>query len=267
MRPRGSPYRRRERRPVNYRELVERFFWGMCLTGLVALSVAGASFAYRHVLRSGVIALKHVEVYGAQRVGEELSDYLQLRPRVHLNEIDPNKLRQRLDRHPWIRAIEIEKRYPHTLVVRIREREPAFITVPSLVVVDTEGARIKPFALQDQLDLPVVSGLAVTAAAPSLLQMAKFLQYWDAATGPVRVGEAYVVSPQEVLVYPVGGGPTLLLPLDVEQWPQARARLMAVLAEARRLGLAFEQLDLCYRDRVVAQRKTEGAFERRGDKL
>lgn len=230
-----------------------------CLTVLVGGSLGGLWFAYRSVMRSGAIDVREVAVTGAKHVGPELADYLRLGKRTPLSGIDADQLARRLERHPWVKAAAVEKRYPHKLVLNLVEREPALLHLAGkLYLVDREGAWIKVAAPEDGFDLPVVTGVPlepVTAATRKLRRLAEFAAYWDAATSPVRIGELRYVNDSEVLVYTLGEATAVSLPLDPAQWAPVRERLGQVMREARKLGLRMKTLDMLYPDRAIAQTK------------
>ncbi len=260
MKRRSSRYARKRRPAVKWREVGRQVFWAGCLTVIVGALSGGIWFTWRQVLESGAIDLREIEVFGARRVGSELGQYLQLGHGTPLSRIDTDVVRMRLEKHPWVRSAEVEKHFPHRLTLRIVEREPALLHLTRrLYVVDTEGVWVKAWEPDDAIDLPVVTGVQpvpVTEATGVLRDLASFVEYWDAPTSPVRVGEVHYAGAGEVWVYPMDHGPLLHLPLDAGLWPQARARLGRVLEEARRIGLELQVIDLLYPDRAVARRKT-----------
>lgn len=70
----------------------------------------------------------------------------------------------RLRRHPWVRAVEIEKRLPDALALRVFEREPAVLLRrrTDLYYADAQGAPIAPFEPgSGPADLLLVSAAAV----------------------------------------------------------------------------------------------------------
>lgn len=230
-----------------------------CLTLLVGGSLGGLWFGYRSVMRSGAIDVREVSVSGAAQVGPELADYLRLGKRTPLSSIDAEQLARRLERHPWVKSAEVEKSYPHKLVLNLVEREPALLHLAGkLYLVDREGVWIKAVQPGDAFDLPVVTGVAAapaTAATAKLRRLADFAAYWDAATSPVRIGELRYVNDSEVLVYTLGEATAIALPLDPEKWAPARDRLGQVMREARKMGLRMKSLDMQYPDRAIAQTK------------
>ncbi len=261
MKPRNVRYRSAARRRAPspaLRVWLQQAFWASCLTLVIAAVAGGCWFAYRQLLASGAIELREIAVHGARRVGSELNQYLQLRPGMPLSWIDEDVVEARIAKHPWVKDVEVERKYPHGLHIRLTEREPALLHLAdALYVVDRDGVWVEPAGAE--VDLPVVTGISpkpATQATERLRALARFAGYWDGATSPVRIGELHFVSDNEVVLYPVGKGMRIHLPLAPEAWPMARERLQRVLREAGRLGVSLNVVDLLFPDRVVARRKT-----------
>lgn len=258
-RRRRRTYRRSRQSTIPWRDVGRHLFWAGCLTLLVAALGSGGWVGYRSLMVSGLLDVKDIDVYGANRVGPELGAYLQLPERASMLEVDTERLTQRLEKHPWIKNAHVRKRYPNGLALTLEERTPALLHLTrNLYVADTDGVWIKQLDGDEVFDLPVVTGLSprpVTTAVDTLRSLAAFVQYWEEPAGPVRIGEIHYVGIDAVWVYPMGEGPRFHLPLDPARWDQARARLIRVMNEARSLGLELKVVDLLYPDRVIAQRK------------
>ena len=260
MRRRVRAYRRKKTAPLAWREFADQVFWGVCLSLVMAALVGGGWAGYRYIAEAGTLDLREVDVRGAERVGGELADYMRIRAGTTLTELDTERLRRRIEAHPWIRSAEVTRRWPDGLQIHIQEREPVLLHLTRrFYVVDKRGGWIKPYEARDGLDLPVVTGLSprpVTEAAEALRRLARLVDFWDDPDGPVQVGEVHYLGPQEVWVYPVGEGPRLLLSLEESSWPESRVRLERVISETRRIGVELQSIDLLYPGKAIARRKT-----------
>jgi cell division protein FtsQ len=70
---------------------------------------------------------------------------------------DLSPIVQRIRAHPGVRDVEIDRSLPHTLVVKVVEREPiAFVPNPTLRPVDVDGSFLPFDPAVARLDLPLV---------------------------------------------------------------------------------------------------------------
>jgi cell division protein FtsQ len=158
---------------------------------------------------------------------------------------DPDPLLGRLRAHPQIREVEIDRRLPGTLIVRVRENMPvALIPVPKgFVVVDGQGRQLPIDPSATALDLPI---LAARDTALSRL-LAELRASYPSLFA--KVSEIRREGRNELLV----------------RLPDARVRALAsvtadrlaevtpVEADLARRHLRVAELDLRYRDQVIAR--------------
>ena len=70
---------------------------------------------------------------------------------------DTGPVAARLRAHPLIRAVEVTRRLPGTLVVQVEERVPVgLVPTPTLQPVDKDGHRLPLDPSRHPLDLPVI---------------------------------------------------------------------------------------------------------------
>ena len=170
--------------------------------------------------------------------------------RLHLDSTasvfdDPEPWLARLRAHPQVREVEIDRRLPGTLIVRVRENMPvALIPVPKgFVVVDGQGRQLPIDPSATALDLPILA--ARDTALSRLLAELK-------ASYPslfAKVSEIRREGRNELLI----------------RLPDARVRALAsvtadrlaevtpVEADLARRHLRVAELDVRYRDQVIAR--------------
>ena len=91
------------------------------LTGLAGISVLFVVL-YSYLLTSPHIRLERVEIVGADEgMKKELQEMSGLNFELSLLAIDVDEVQRKLEKHPWIRAVEVEKQFPHELVHPRRE--------------------------------------------------------------------------------------------------------------------------------------------------
>lgn len=90
----------------------------------------------------------------------QLRHLADVRNGVLLWQVDLGAVANGVQRHPWVAAAEVERSFPHSLVVRVTEREPVALLAfgDALFYVDASGA---PFLEADSsaLDFPIVTGV------------------------------------------------------------------------------------------------------------
>lgn len=154
-------------------------------------------------------------------------------------------LAERVAGHPMVAAAAVERRLPGTLAVHIRERVPVALAPHDgrLVPVDREGRVLPIAASATPMDLPVLA-----AADPALLRALDAMRR-DAPALYARVSGARRAGPRE-LRFDLRG-------LTVRARPEVTVgRLLDILpveADLARQGLRATELDLRFRDQVIAR--------------
>ena len=171
---RPSPYRRPERNKVLKRSRRRRFIRRG--TAGTVLAVAGlAALAWGSSL--GLDWLRSTPLLGVRAVsldGVRMADAERLRAQLsslrgeNLLAANLQALRSALLADPWVREAVIRRVFPHTLSVRIEEKQPVAVAVLDGIpaVVDRSGAIIVPWlARLGSLDLPLITGVDAVRAA------------------------------------------------------------------------------------------------------
>lgn len=173
---------------------------------------------------------------------------------------DPHAARQRLERLPWIRRAEVERRLPNLIYVRLEEREPLALWQHDRLVevIDHEGAVIPGIPTQPFADLPLLVGEDAPAHAAELIAMlASEPDMAPLVSAAVRVrGRRWNLR--------LDGGIDVRLPET--DAPVAWAQLARVQREHGVLGRDVVAIDLRIPDRLVVRTAPdEAAGETAGD--
>ena len=157
LRPTDVDRVRRNYRSIQVRQL------GVVLRNAVLLVAAIVALAvlYRRTQSDGRFAVQHLEISGAQHTTP--ADVAAVRQRylgTNLFHLDIAGLRRDVSSLPWVSRVEIEKKLPDTLRVRIVERTPIALVQgnDSIRYVDDRGvafAMLSPAA--GDSDLPLIS--------------------------------------------------------------------------------------------------------------
>ena len=179
---------------------------------LAAVAVAGGAYGWRAVKSAQSLRIREVRFRGL--VHASADDLMALSPVKcgdHLLLSDLSAMQTALARDPWVRSVEVRRRWPPALEVTVHERTAAaLVDLGGLYLVDGQGNVFKRAAAGDGTDLPVVTGLARAeyvkkqAAVEPLLQGALALvRAWsdrgrDAST---RLSEIHVDPVDGITLY------------------------------------------------------------------
>ncbi len=73
--------------------------------------------------------------------------------------IDLPEIEKGMSDHPWVQHVVLERKYPRTVVIRVKEYEPAALAeLGGFYYVDSEGKAFKKLALGEPADFPVLRG-------------------------------------------------------------------------------------------------------------
>lgn len=145
---------------------------GICLMGtcflklsvlvgaLVMISLFFVS-VYGWLLSSPFTRLDRVIVSGVNKeIKKELLDMADLNQDLSLLAVNLSELKSKLEGHPWVRSVDLEKRFPHTLVIRAEKERPwALVYMDRLYYLNREGTIFKEVDRTGELDYPVITGI------------------------------------------------------------------------------------------------------------
>ncbi len=129
---------------------------GLCL-GLVVL--------YHQLLTSSLFCIKdinNIEIEGAKRLSRSLVlEQAKVGPGASLLAIRPGQVERALMAHPWIAKAEVSRKWPHSLHLKIQERDPVALVQfgEELLYMDRQGMIFKPLSPGDPHNFPVITGL------------------------------------------------------------------------------------------------------------
>ncbi|ESX28120.1 cell division protein FtsQ/DivIB [Mesorhizobium sp. LSJC264A00] len=203
-------------------------------------------------------AVDQIKVVGNRQTSEiDILDRLELDGWTSLIGFDAEAARERIDTLPWVEVAAVRKVYPHTLEVRVEEREPFALWQQGaeLSVIERSGAVIAPFSGGKQALLPLIIGTGAPAKAPDFVaKINKFPELAARVKGYIRIGERRWDLKLE-------NGITIKLPEDGED--QAIADLVRMDHDNGLLTRDIAAVDMRISDRLVVQLTPEAATQRR----
>ena len=118
--------RRRRNGKKSFRQKLVR--WSLVMVLAVLCIVGVSEFERVESVAMNWTRIQHVTIVGLKELErKDVLSNLDISPDTSLFQIQQESIRADLESHPWIRAVAVERIFPHTLAIRIDEREPAAI--------------------------------------------------------------------------------------------------------------------------------------------
>ncbi|MDY6973556.1 MAG: cell division protein FtsQ/DivIB, partial [Thermodesulfobacteriota bacterium] len=132
----------------------------LLFTVIAVISLSFISL-YRYLIASPYMKLEQVDVKGVDgKIGRKLLGMCGLNSDVSLLSLNLNELKQVMEEHPWVRSVELERRLPHTLIVRAEKESPsALVLMDRMYYMNRWGEVFKEVSEPENADLPVVTGV------------------------------------------------------------------------------------------------------------
>jgi cell division protein FtsQ len=218
----------------------------LALAGVAVILLLGAPFWGPLVLRQlSFFRVRKVEIIGARYVSVgDIMDRLHVDTTVSV--WDPTgPLVSRLASHPQLHTVTVRRKLPGTLVVEVQENPPIALVATSdgLRAYDARGTLLPIDLARTPIDAPILPRRDV-----GLLHLLNDLRN-EAPALYDRVSEIRITAPDEV-VFQMGGTPVRAM-RDVS--PARLAEITPVEDDLTRRGLHAAEIDLRYRDQVIAR--------------
>ena len=238
-----------------WRILGALFLVALIMAAAYGLRTAGREMAF--------FRIRKVEIRGAKYLStSEILSRLKVDTLASLwDDLEP--YRERVRHHPQVSDVKISRRLPGTLVVNITENPPvALIQTPAgLLPFDSLGKQLPIDPSRTSLDLPIVA-----TGDPVLLKLVGTIR----ATQPrvfARIEEARRTGRDEILltlsrlpdsteranVSPAAASRALRVRVPVGLQAERLADIFPVESDLARRQLHVDELDLRYRDQVIAR--------------
>lgn len=139
--------------------------WGLKIlalfTGLAGISVLFVVL-YSYLLTSPYIRLEQLEIVGVDKAMiKELQEMAGLNFELSLLAINVDEVQKKLEKHPWVRAVEVEKQFPHGLLIRAEKEEPrALVVADKLYYMNRVGKLFKEVGPNEPVDFPIITGVS-----------------------------------------------------------------------------------------------------------
>jgi cell division septal protein FtsQ len=127
--------------------------------GMVSMSLLFL-YLYQYLITSPYLKLEEVLVTGVgQETKREIIDLAGLNSDMSLLALNLNEVKERMESHPWVRSVDLEKRFPHTLIINTeRELPVALVVSDELSYMNRWGKVFKDVGWEEDKDFPLVTG-------------------------------------------------------------------------------------------------------------
>jgi cell division protein FtsQ len=240
------------------------FKFSCLLAGLVLISLSFL-YLYENLLTSPYVRLERVVVNGVdEKLKHALLKMSELKSDTSLLSVRLDELKQRMEKHPWIRSVNLEKRFPHTLVIEAEKEEPcAIVVMNDLHYMNRWGKLFRRVDKNASMDFPLVSGITTTESdGEKQLQLAasvlRLLEEEEGLWSHSQVSEVHVEKTGHISLY------FLSLPAviefegtELERRMGDLKRLVKHLKETGRIHMV-ERINLNFREGAVVSYKNDG---------
>lgn len=157
--------------------------------------------------RSPFFALQTLQVEGLARATERSVVKLAgLNIGENLFSLSTSEIEAAVLSHPWVAEAQVSRRLPGTLIIAVKEHQPAaLVALGNLFYADASGKIVKRYAPGERVDLPVITGLTreeVETDDNAQTRIAQAIQF--AADARVTLGDASLAF-AEIHLEPSGG--------------------------------------------------------------
>ena len=139
----------------------------ICLL-IVFVAVISISFLglYQYLLSSPYMRLEEVQTTGiGEKLRAEIMEVHGLNSDKSLLGINLHELKREIEKHPWIRSVRLERRFPNTLIIDAERQTPlALVLMDRMYYVNRYGEIFKEVDEQDSVDFPLITGIAKNTA-------------------------------------------------------------------------------------------------------
>ncbi|MGD8227930.1 MAG: FtsQ-type POTRA domain-containing protein [Desulfobacteraceae bacterium] len=222
-------------------------------------------YLYENLLTSPHVRLKRVVVKGVdEKLKHALLKMSELKPDTSLLSVRLDELKQRMEKHPWIRSVNLEKRFPHTLVIEAEKEAPcAMVVMNGLHYMNRWGKLFRKVEKSESMDFPLVTGITKddSDGEKQLQLAASVLRLLEAEQDPwshSQLSEVHVEKTGLISLYFISLPAVIELEgTELEKRMGDLKRLVKHLKKTGHIHLV-ERINLNFREGAVVSYKKDG---------
>jgi len=206
-------------------------------------------------------ALTPIEIDGNRRLTRrEILDWVGVHDGSSIWYASPGAMRVRLQSHPWIQRVSVQREFPRHVSITVQERRPvAIVRLDGLNYVDRSGRVLGPLRPDDSRDFPLITGLegpeAEQFAAIGMRRGLQLLRLCERLGGFDTISEVHVDRSRGVTLFPQR--PAVAVVLGWGEWREKLMRSTRVFAAWTGQVNRLAAVDMTFRDQVVVKLREE----------
>lgn len=230
------------------------------LLGSVALGVSLTFFPPSFLRVKEVVLLnqpKHVSEFDLIRLSG-------IKKEISLLTLRLSRVRKQILRFPWIREVELSKRFPGRLLIEVQEQiSVALLELESLYLVNAEGVVFKKLEAGDPKDLPILTGLKTEDLRTQLVPLIALLQHFDQSESirTLGISEIHRSAQGEISIFTKE--PCIRVELGDAEWMDRLDRLALAWKVIQATAAHIKVVDLSFEKRIIVkQGNSQTKFEK-----
>ena len=217
-------------------------------------------YAYGYLLSTPYFEIKEISVRGLKELTEQdVLTQAAMTPRQNLLSVNVDALAGRISANPWVKNIHVGRELPNRIVLAIKERNPVALVKQSngLYLMDNEGNVFKKLDKNDEVDLPILTGVDVKEKEKSrlLLSTLNLLQTMSASNRYSYLGTIAEVNVRDVVGVSLLTDTGLYLKLGTDNYEKKLNTLSVVMADLEKRGMrkGYLFVDICDATKITIQ--------------
>lgn len=203
-------------------------------------------FVYAWATTSHVFSIEEILVQGNNRSDQsEINALADINQGQNIFLTDTDSIENRILKHPWVRDVIVRREVPDRLIITLREYEAAvMVSIGSLYIADHEGSVFKRAGPEDDMSLPIISGIDSDEGEEHLreeiLRGMQMVMQWEKAgkPGDLEISQIHLNTATGVTLTVVNDDDeqSLIVHIaedDIESRLSRLSGLLAVLSERR----------------------------------
>ena len=237
----------------------------LCITIVVASISALFLYLYQYLVSAPYVKLEEVRISGVnETIKRELVEISHLDKESSLLTINLKGLKQRMESHPWVRKVELEKCFPDLLLVRAEKEIPfAIVALDKLYYINRWGDPFKELEYSDNKDFPVITGISPqnNNREHYMKIAADILSFFESEKGAWSMedlSELHFEEGEKVSLYSTSL--PLVLKMGCDELAVKRKELRRILGHLKETGRIHlvKAIDLNYSDGAVVSLRDAG---------
>lgn len=245
--------KKRKKKTLFFRQHVSQLSMGIVLLlGVTSVSWWGYSYLQSHLKKSPSYTLTKIEVYGTKLIStQEIHKIINVPEETNIFSISLKEMENKLLSHSLIEDARVERKWPSTLRVIIKEREPLCKVqfAQQEILLDKTGNVI--CGVEGQVvSVPLVSG--TSAAENSLRGIAHFASAFKESDRTVWATlKKMIVENNNLVIELLSGGKVIWGEMDISALSVNMQKFLLVKKDLEKKGLLTEYIDLRFKNVVV----------------